>query len=394
VEPKNGGVVCFIGDPFAVYQNGTDVGQCTWYAAGMRPDLDGIDTGNASSWLKQANGKKPEGTVPVVGSIAVNTTADNGVGHVAFVAGVEDNGTELVLDEANVLNQGGVFLNIVTPASEFSGYIYGGPAGNGPSTTPPVTPPVTPPTSGTVNETTGGATNTWTNYSSASGSEGPVIPAYSTVAITCRATGFAVSDGNTWWYQIASSPWNNTYWASADAFYNNGHTSGSLHGTPFFDPNVPACSTSAPPTTTTTTTTEPTSTTTSTTTTLPGSPTTTSTTSTTTSTTTTSTSVPVTDTQPIPTLYNETTGGVTHTWTDYQNAGGTQGATIASNQTVQIACRTTGFKVADGNTWWYRIASSPWSGAYWASADAFYNNGATSGSLVGTPFFDPAVPLC
>jgi hypothetical protein len=28
------------------------------------------------------------------------------------------------------------------------------------------------------------------------------------------------------------------------------------------------------------------------------------------------------------------------------------------------------------------------------SADAFYNNGATSGSLHGTPFVDPAVANC
>ena len=30
-------------------------------------------------------------------------------------------------------------------------------------------------------------------------------------------------------------------YASADAFYNNGHTSGSLTGTPFVDNNVPNC---------------------------------------------------------------------------------------------------------------------------------------------------------
>jgi len=54
-------------------------------------------------------------------------------------------------------------------------------------------------------------------------------------------TGFAVADGDTWWYRIASSPWNSTYYGSADAFYNNGATSGSLIGTPFVDSNVPNC---------------------------------------------------------------------------------------------------------------------------------------------------------
>jgi hypothetical protein len=96
---------------------------------------------------------------------------------------------------------------------------------------------------------------------------------------------------------------------------------------------------------------------------------------------------------PPPTL-SETTGGVTHTWTDPGSAGGSAGPIIAPASTVQIACRLTGFRVADGNTWWYRIASSPWDGAFYASADAFYNNGSTSGSLVGTPLVDTRVPTC
>jgi hypothetical protein len=153
-----------------------------------------------------------------------------------------------------------------------------------------------------------------------------------------------VADGNTWWYLISSSPWNSAYYASADAFYNNGATSGSLIGTPFVDPNVPTCGGSPPP--------------------------------------------------PPPPTWNETVGGVTHTWTNYTNAGGNQGPSIQTGQTVQVLCRVQGFRVADGNTWWYLISSSPWNSAYYASADAFYNNGATSGSLIGTPFVDPAVAGC
>jgi surface antigen len=97
---------------------------------------------------------------------------------------------------------------------------------------------------------------------------------------------------------------------------------------------------------------------------------------------------------PPPVTYAETTGGVAHTWTNYTNAGGTEGPSIPSNDTVQIACKVPGFRVEDGNTWWYRIASAPWSGAYYVSADAFYNNGQTSGSLKGTPFVDPVVANC
>lgn len=248
-----GGEACFTGDPFATYEHGEDVGQCTWYAAGMRPDLDGITTGNAGEWLKEASGKKPEGTVPVVGAIAVNTTADEGLGHVAYVAGVKSGGAILILDEANLKYDARVYLNIETPASEFQGYIYGGPAGNGPSggptpspapaPTPTPTPAPTPEPAPapTFAETTGGVTHTWTDYNNAGGTEGPSVPSNTTVQIQCKVTGFAVADGNTWWYRIASSPWSDSYYASADAFYNNGATSGSLLGTPFVDPSVPTC---------------------------------------------------------------------------------------------------------------------------------------------------------
>jgi hypothetical protein len=208
-------------------------------------------------------------------------------------------------------------------------------------------------------ETTGGLAHTWTNYTDASGTEGPSIAANETVGVMCKVEGFKVADGDTWWYEVSSSPWNGTFYASADAFYNNGQTSGSLTGTPFVDNGIPDCSFPAP------------------------SPT--------------STPAPApSPTPPIsaPATYAETTGGVTHTWADYTNAGGTEGPSIASNQTVQIACKVEGFKVADGNTWWYRIASAPWNGTFYASADAFYNNGQTSGSLTGTPFVDNNVPTC
>jgi RHS repeat-associated protein len=192
----------------------------------------------------------------------------------------------------------------------------------------------------TYAETTGGLAHTWTNYTNAGGTEGPTIPSNDTVQIACRLTGFKVADGNTWWYQIASSPWNDVYYVSADPFYNNGATSGPLKGTPFFDPNVPICGSNSQGD------------------------------------------------------FNETTGGVAHTWTNYADAGGTEGPEIGSNATVAIACRLTGFAVADGNTWWYLIASAPWDSQFYVSADAFYNNGQTSGSLLGTPFVDPNVPIC
>ena len=192
--------------------------------------------------------------------------------------------------------------------------------------------------------------NTWTNYTNAGGSQGQTIAGGQTVAIACKIQGFRVADGNTYWYRIASAPWNGAYYVSADAFYNNGQTSGSLAGTPFYDPTVPDCTAAGSGGTDPSTTPQG--------------------------------------------GVNETAGGVSHTWTNYTNAGGTQGPDIGGGQTVLISCKLTGFQVADGNNWWYMVGSSPWNGNYYVSADAFYNNGATSGSLLGTPFVDGNVPDC
>jgi hypothetical protein len=90
----------------------------------------------------------------------------------------------------------------------------------------------------------------------------------------------------------------------------------------------------------------------------------------------------------------ETVGVRTSTFTDYKNAGGREGRHIKRYQTVKVICRIRGFKVQDGDIWWYRIASSPWDGKYYASADDFYNDGRTSGSLRGTPLVDPKVRVC
>ena len=189
------------------------------------------------------------------------------------------------------------------------------------------------------NETTGGETHSWSNYTNAGGTAGPVYGGSTTLPIDCvEQSGFTVQDGNRNWYHIAGT----SFYASADAFYNNGATSGSLHGTPYVDPAVPTC-----------------------------------------------------ESLPRPASgVNETAGGVASTWTNPANAGGSQGPSIAAHQTLLISCKLVAFKVLDGNTWWYQIGAAPWSNQYYVSADAFYNNGETSGSLAGTPFVDNAVPTC
>lgn len=96
---------------------------------------------------------------------------------------------------------------------------------------------------------------------------------------------------------------------------------------------------------------------------------------------------------PVP-VHNEISPDLVNTWSDYTDAGGTHGPSIPANQWVQVACTLTGFRVADGNTWWYRLASSPWNNQFYASADAFCNNGQACSNVADGPFVDPSVPHC
>jgi hypothetical protein len=101
---------------------------------------------------------------------------------------------------------------------------------------------------------------------------------------------------------------------------------------------------------------------------------------------------------PAPPTFAETPGplGVA-TFTDYHDAGGSEGPRIPEYETVQVTCRVEGFEPADHgipDNWWYEIASSPWNNAYYAYAEPFYNDGQTSGSLIGTPPVDTSVPIC
>jgi len=292
------------------------------------------------------------GYIPVPGDLVV--FGGQTYGHVAIVDSVTSTTVNLVERNASPTGRTTISIKGSSLGGIYSLYVIGivhakaNHSTNPGAPSPPPSTPTSAPSGATYAETAGGVTNTWSDYASAGDNPGPQIRAHTTVTVACRITGFAVADGNTWWYQIATSPWDNSYYASADAFYNNGQTSGSLLGTPFYDPAVPPAlrALSRPPT------------------------------------------------PPPAATWAETTGGVTHTWTDYLNASGTEGLSIASNQTVQIACRVQGFAVADGDTWWYKIASAPWNNNYYASADAFYNNRQTSGGFQGTPFIDTNIALC
>lgn len=93
-------------------------------------------------------------------------------------------------------------------------------------------------------------------------------------------------------------------------------------------------------------------------------------------------------------VHLETTGSTVNTWTNYQTGGGTAGPQIPVQTQVEITCRVEGYQVTDGNVWWYRIHTAPWSDVYYGSADAFYNGAPPGGTLKGTPFYDPDVPIC
>ncbi len=79
---------------------------------------------------------------------------------------------------------------------------------------------------------------------------------------------------------------------------------------------------------------------------------------------------------PPPTLWSEqeTPNHPVNTFTNYHNASG-MGPAIAAGQWVQVSCKvydpTIGSVNPDG--YWYRIASAPWSNAYYSPANTFMN---------------------
>ncbi len=124
--------MCFADDPFPV-------GQCTWYAAGRRPDVLGIVHGNAGSWLEEARLRLPEGPLPIVGALAIWLPHYDGAGedgHVAYVAAASEDGSILIDDSNWTPTPTSPRLQVHehwVSAGSPSGYIYGGPAGDGPS---------------------------------------------------------------------------------------------------------------------------------------------------------------------------------------------------------------------------------------------------------------------
>jgi surface antigen len=144
-------------------------GQCTYHAYETRGDIydfavaHGIPTGgvasssrfggipdywwNAWRWLSNAQRVGiPTGSTPVVGALAVFPRGYGGsaVGHVAYVEHINPDGT-YVVSERNWNYDRNITVRLVHPYPGV-GFIYGGPAGNGPQAPPPPSsPPTTPP---------------------------------------------------------------------------------------------------------------------------------------------------------------------------------------------------------------------------------------------------------
>jgi surface antigen len=255
--------------------------ECTSFAAWALYSRNGFImpfNDNANKWGPDAakRGYRVNAT-PAVSSIAWSSAGT--YGHVAYVVAVATG--SVTIEEYNH-NYTGKYDKRSVPASSFTGYIHfkdiravpappkPTPAPTPTPTTPTPTPTPTTPTPTTPTPTTPTPTTptpttptpttptptTPTTYVEHAGPDGattflsyvhesgvgPRVGDYQAIRVTCRVQGLAVSDGNPWYYRIASSPWKNTYYASADPFYNEpGVSSGSLHGTPFVDTSVPTC---------------------------------------------------------------------------------------------------------------------------------------------------------
>lgn len=91
-------------------------GQCTWFAASVRPDIGAVVWGNAADWLSSAQrvGLKT-GVTPKLGAIVVYQPGADGAwsfGHVAHVLSVSADGNQFTIDEMNWVGLGRVSQRI------------------------------------------------------------------------------------------------------------------------------------------------------------------------------------------------------------------------------------------------------------------------------------------
>lgn len=113
-----------------------------------------------------------------------------------------------------------------------------------PTNTPPgstvaIPPPPPPPSTYSEQETFHHPVNTFQNYHNASG-PGQSIAAGQVVEVSCKVQDGTIPSVNPdgYWYRIASSPWNNSYYAAANTFLNGDPPNGPYsHNTDFAVPD-------------------------------------------------------------------------------------------------------------------------------------------------------------
>jgi surface antigen len=229
--------------------------ECTSFVAWALHSRNGFDMPfyrNANRWGPEAQRRGyVVNSVPAPGSVAWSNT---GVfGHVAYVVAV--NGANVTVEEYNFTVRGGFDKRAVS-ADAFTGFIhFKDLAPPVPTPTPPAsetTTPVAPttpltgtesksPLPTTFTETTFWRVQTWSDYNFPRIEfEGQPILG-EVVQVTCVVGGAPDYGGNIWWYRIASSPWDNKFYARAVNFLNGGTNTESTEGDPPVDPAVPSC---------------------------------------------------------------------------------------------------------------------------------------------------------
>lgn len=93
-------------------------------------------------------------------------------------------------------------------------------------------------------------------------------------------------------------------------------------------------------------------------------------------------------------VWVETTGTPAHTWANPSNPGVHAGPPLGPREAVSVSCRVRGYVVSDGDPWWYRLAGKDWHNDFYATSDAFYNNGQINGPVDNGIIVDDQVALC
>jgi surface antigen len=226
--------------------------ECTSFVAWALHSRGGFEMPfyrNANRWGPEAQRRGyVVNTVPAVGSVAWSST---GVfGHVAYVVAVS--GANVTVEEYNYSVRGG-YDKRVAPANSFTGFIhFKDLAPPVPTPVPGPTTPVTPPaiTPAPVTEVTAPAPTSFTetplekflSYSDyqvqSVEQEGPFVEG--PVQVSCVVSGAPRGGTDVWWYRIASSPFEDKYYAPAGSFFNGGTDTTGEHNPPV-DPAVPPC---------------------------------------------------------------------------------------------------------------------------------------------------------